>query len=105
MKSALLRWGGLLVAAVIAVGLLAGLRAPQSVAALRQKHHRIRQLQVENADLKKEIDKRQKRIRELRENRARQELETRRERKMLREDEKSVVTPGQDTGKPSPQQP
>ena len=101
MKSALLRWGGLLAAGALAVALFAGLRVPQSIHALREKHQRIRQLQVENADLSKEVEARRKRIRELQENRNQQELELRRERKMLREDEKSLVTPGQPVAPPT----
>jgi len=101
LKSALLRWGGLLAVGALAAALFAGLRVPQSINALREKHARIRQLQVENADLKKEVEARRKRIRELQENRSQQELELRRGRKMLREDEKSVVTPGQPAEPPT----
>jgi septal ring factor EnvC (AmiA/AmiB activator) len=85
----------LIAAAALAVALFAGLKVPQSINALRDKHQRIRQLQGENADLAREVEARRKRIRELQENRSQQELELRRERKMLREDEKSVITPGQ----------
>jgi septal ring factor EnvC (AmiA/AmiB activator) len=101
MKSAWWRWGGLVAAGVLAAALFAGLRVPQSINALRGKHQRMRQLQIENADLTKEIDARRQRIRELEGNRTRQELELRRERKMLREDEKSVVTP-EEPPQPSP---
>jgi len=94
MKSALLRWGGLVAVTALAVALFAGLRVQESIQALRVRHQRIRQLQVENADLKKEIESRRQRVRELRDSRSQQELEMRRERKMLRENEKSVVTPG-----------
>jgi septal ring factor EnvC (AmiA/AmiB activator) len=101
MKSALVRWGGLIAAGALAAALVVGLRVPQNVHALREKHQRIRQLQIENADLVKDLEARRKRIRDLRENRSQQELELRRERKMLREDEKSVVTPGE-PAEPSP---
>jgi septal ring factor EnvC (AmiA/AmiB activator) len=93
MKPAWWRWGGLVVACALAAALFAGLRVPQSIHALREKNHRIRQLQIENADLNKELETRRQRIRELKENRTRQELEMRQHRKMLREDEKQVVTP------------
>jgi septal ring factor EnvC (AmiA/AmiB activator) len=89
------RWGGLLVAGGLAVALLAGLRVPQAVAAWRQNHERIRQLQTETADLTKDIAMRRERIRQLRESRSRQELEMRQQRKMLRPGETTVVTPGQ----------
>jgi cell division protein FtsB len=101
MKSALLKWGALLAAGGLAVALFAALRVPQSINALWEKNQRIRQLQVENAGLKKQVEEKRKRIRELRENRDKQELETRQQRKMLRENEKSVVTPGQEPRDPS----
>ncbi len=101
MRSALLRWGLLAAAGGLAVALFAGLHVRQSVASWRQKHERVRELQTENADLKKEIERRRQRIRELEQSRARQELETRQQRKMLRENEKSVVTPGQESQEPS----
>lgn len=93
MKPAWWRWGGLVVACALAAALFAGLRVPQSIHALRLKNERIRQLQIENADLTREIEARRQRLRELQESRARQELELRRQRKMLKEDEKQVVTP------------
>ena len=98
MKPALLRWGLLVAAGALAVALFAGLRVPQSINALRERHQKIRQLQIENADLTQELEKRRRRIRELQHSRTRQELELRRERKMLREDEKSVVTPEEGQG-------
>jgi uncharacterized protein HemX len=91
----------LVAAGGLAVALFAGLRVPQSIQAFRLKQERIRQLQVENADLKKANQKRKQRLEELRHNRSQQELELRRERKMLREDEKSVVTPGTPSPDPS----
>ena len=91
----------LVAAAGLAVALFAGLRVQQSIQELRLKQDRIRQLQVENADLKKANQKRKLRLEELRHNRTQQELEMRRERKMLREDEKTVVTPGTPSPDPS----
>ncbi|MBM3746404.1 MAG: hypothetical protein FJW34_11460 [Acidobacteria bacterium] len=95
------RWVVLAAAAGLAVALFAGLRVPQSIHELRLKQERIRQLQVENADLKKANQKRRQRLEELRQNRSQQELEMRRERKMLRQDEKSLVTPGTPSPDPS----
>ena len=92
MKRPWLRWSGLAAVGVLAV-LFAGLRVPQNIHALWENYQRMRQLQIENADLNKEIEARRQRIRELKESRQRQELEMRKQRKMLRQDEKSLVTP------------
>lgn len=89
------RWGGLVAAGGLAVALLAGLRVPQAVSAWRQNHERIRQLQTEDASLRKDIEARRERVRQLRESRSRQELEVRQQRKMLRPGETTVVTPEQ----------
>jgi cell division protein FtsB len=99
MRSALLRWGGLLAAAALLVALVLVLRVPQGFSALQEKHQRIRQLQKENSDLLKENQRRQERIRQLKESSAQQEREIRERLKMLREGETSFVLPEQEKKK------
>ncbi len=78
-----------------AVLLFFGLRVPQAIATLKEKHQTIRQIQKENADLEKELAGKREQVRKLRDSRAAQELEIRRMLGYQREGETSIYVPGQ----------
>jgi cell division protein FtsB len=82
---ALLTLGG--VYAVLAM------RGPMGIPALQHKWQQIRERQQENADLRRDIDLRRVRIQRLEKNAAQQELEIRRQLKMLRPGETTFILP------------
>lgn len=89
MKIVFLRWGG--ITAAILFGLLLFTRAPQGIAALRQKHQQIRDLQRGNAELQKEIADKRDRIRKLSGSPSEQELEIRKRLKLQRAGETAII--------------
>jgi len=95
MKPFVSRVGGVLVFLCAAVLLFFGLRVPQGIAALEEKHETIRQLQKQNADLEKELAGKREHIRKLRESRTEQEMEIRRQLRYQREGETSIYVPDQ----------
>ncbi len=77
------------------------LRGPQGLPALRQRWDEIRQLEEENANLQRENDYRRDRIKKLESSVSEQELEIRKQLKLLRPGETSFILPEQ----PKPEQP
>jgi cell division protein FtsB len=77
------------------------LRGPGGLPALRQKWDEIRQFEEENANLQRENQYRRDRIKKLQGNQAEQELEIRKELKLLRPGETSFILPEQDKPKQS----
>jgi cell division protein FtsB len=71
------------------------LRGPQGLSALRQKWDEIRQLEEENATLQRENDYRRDRIKKLETSKSAQELEIRKQLKLLRPGETSFILPEQ----------
>jgi cell division protein FtsB len=71
------------------------LRGPQGVPALMDKWREIRQLEEENANLQRENDYRRDRIKKLQESPSEQELEIRKQLKLLRPGETSFILPDQ----------
>ncbi len=69
------------------------LQGPQGISALQQKRREIRQMEEENANLAREIQYRRDRIKKLQENPAEQELEVRKNLKLLRPGETSFILP------------
>jgi cell division protein FtsB len=69
------------------------LRGPQGIAALQEKRREIRKLEEENANLQRENDYRRERIRRLEESPSEQELEVRKNLKLLRPGETSFILP------------
>jgi cell division protein FtsB len=63
------------------------------IPALQHKWQQIRERQQENADLRRDIDLRRVRIQRLEKNAAQQELEIRRQLKMLRPGETTFILP------------
>ena len=78
-----------------AVLLFFGLRVPQAISTLKEKHQTIRQIQKENADLEKELAGKREQVRKLRDSRVAQEFEIRRMLGYQREGETSIYVPGQ----------
>ena len=71
------------------------LRGPQGVPALMDKWREIRRLEEDNANLQRENDYRRERIKKLRESPSEQELEIRKQLKLLRPGETSFILPEQ----------
>lgn len=88
-------------AAVLIVFVLVGiygylsLRGPQGVPALMDKWQDIRRLEEENASLQRENDYRRDRIKKLQDSPSEQELEIRKQLKLLRPGETSFILPDQ----------
>jgi cell division protein FtsB len=100
--------------AVLIVFILVGvygyvsLRGPQGVPALMDKWREIRKLEEENANLQRENDYRRERIKKLQESPSEQELEIRKQLKLLRPGETSFILPDQpkqDATKPAAAEP
>lgn len=98
MKSVFIRWGG--ITAALLVALLLFTRAPQGIAALRQRHQQIRELQQENAELQKEIADKRDRIRKLSGSTSEQEMEIRKRLKLQRPGETAIIL-GEQGNKPA----
>ena len=96
----------LAVVLVAAYGWVA-LRGPQGVDALLEKHREIRALQEQNATAAREIDRRKERIRRLKESQSEQDMEIRKQLKLLRPGETTFILPDapKDGPKPDPAQP
>jgi cell division protein FtsB len=95
-------------ALIAAYGYVA-LHGPQGIPALQQKRSEIRKLEEENANLQREIQYRRDRIKKLQESPAEQELEVRKNLKLLRPGETSFILPdvpkqpeAKPTGSPAP---
>jgi cell division protein FtsB len=71
------------------------LRGPQGVPALMDKWREIRKLEEDNANLQRENDYRRDRIKKLQESTSEQELEIRKQLKLLRPGETSFILPDQ----------
>jgi len=88
-------------AAVLIVFVLVGvygylsLRGPQGVPALMDKWQEIRRLEEENASVQRENEYRRDRIKKLQDSPSEQELEIRKQLKLLRPGETSFILPDQ----------
>ncbi len=82
-------------AAIVLIGVygIIALRGPQGVPALLEKQREIRQLEVENANLERDNRYKRERIERLRNNPSEQELEIRKQLKLLRPDETEFILP------------
>ncbi|MGH9582274.1 MAG: FtsB family cell division protein [Bryobacteraceae bacterium] len=69
------------------------LRGPQGLSVLEQKRHQIRVLEVQNADLARDIQAKKQRIERLKDDPATQELEIRKRLHMQREGETEFILP------------
>jgi cell division protein FtsB len=91
----------LAIGVVVAYGWIA-LRGPQGVEALLDKHREIRALQEQNAVVAREIERRKERIRRLKESQSEQDMEIRKQLKLLRPGETTFILPDgpKDSSKP-----
>jgi cell division protein FtsB len=89
-----------IVAALLIVGAYAivALRGPRGVPALLEKRRQIRELEEQNANLEREIQRKRQRIERLKTSPSEQEMEIRRQLKLLRPGETSFILP--DPAKP-----
>jgi septal ring factor EnvC (AmiA/AmiB activator) len=95
MKPVVFRAGRVAGLLALAVLLFFGLRVPQSIGSLKEKHQSIREMQKQNADLEKELSDKRERVRKLRDSRTEQEMEIRRQLRYQREGETSIYVPDQ----------
>ncbi len=82
----------LAVALVAAYGWVA-LRGPQGIQALLERHREIRQLQEQNAAQALENERRRERIRRLKDSTSEQEMEIRKQLKLVRPGETTFILP------------
>jgi cell division protein FtsB len=101
MSSSVRRALILIVFALMGAYGLAELRSPQGLPALKEKWNQIRQQEEENANLQRENEYRRERIKKLESSPSAQELEIRKNLKLLRPGETSFILPEQ----PRPEQP
>ncbi len=95
MSKSLLRALVLIAFALVGVYGLVELRGPQGLPALKQTWNEIRQFEEENANLQRENDYRRNRIQKLESSVSEQELEIRKNLKLLRPGETSFILPEQ----------
>jgi cell division protein FtsB len=109
-KTAMGAKGALVVLAIAIAYAWIAVKGPQGLQALLEKHREIRQLQEQNAALTREIEHRKDRIRRLEGSRSEQEMEIRKQLKLLKPGETTFIlpdgpkdpdaTPAADTAKP-----
>ena len=85
--------GAWILLAVVVVYAWIAVSGPQGLQTLLEKHREIRQLQEQNAALTREIEHRRDRIRRLEESRSEQEMEIRKQLKLLRPGETTFILP------------
>ena len=69
------------------------LRGPQGIDALLSKHREIRQLEEQNAVISRENERRREHIRRLKDSQSEQDMEIRRQLKLLRPGETTFILP------------
>jgi cell division protein FtsB len=101
-----MRRAGYIIAFALAVvyGLVA-LRGPQGVSALLDKRQEVRQLEEQNAAKAAENERRRERIRRLEESSTEQEMEIRKQLKLLRPGETTFILPDAPKTDAPPKQP
>jgi cell division protein FtsB len=101
-----MRRAGYIVAVALALvyGLVA-LRGPQGVSALLDKRQEVRQLEEQNAAKAAENERRRERIRRLEESSTEQEMEIRKQLKLLRPGETTFILPDSPKADAPPKQP
>lgn len=90
--------GPLLVGLAVGGYIWLALWGPQGVQALIAKHKEIRQLQEQNAEMKLENQRRAERIHRLENSRSEQEMEIRKQLKLLRPGETTFLLPEESPG-------
>ena len=98
------RLGVALVVALLTAGAVAFFFGPQGFHALLEKRREIRELQERNTSLAREIEQRKGRIQRLEGSRSEQEMEIRKQLKLVRPGETTFILPESPT-EPAPAQP
>jgi cell division protein FtsB len=98
-------WGIALSCAVVAAYAITALRGPQGVQVLLEKYREIRTLEAQNATAAMENQRRKERIERLRTNTSEQEIEIRKQLKLLRPGETTFILPDAPKASDSIQQP
>ena len=105
-KTAMGRKGAMILLAIVVVYAWIAVSGPQGLQTLLEKHREIRQLQEQNAALTREIEHRRDRIRRLEDSRSEQEMEIRKQLKLLKPGETTFILPEgskeQDKSAPAP---
>ena len=83
----------LLIAASVGVYVWIAIKGPQGLQTLIEKHREIRQLEEQNAELRLENERRRERIRRLGDSQSEQEMEIRKQLKLLRPGETTFILP------------
>ena len=81
------------------------MRGPQGIEALLEKRREIRQLQEQNAGMVRENKRRRERITRLEESRSEQEMEIRKQLKLVRPGETTFILPDAPKDSPKPTSP
>ena len=79
------------------------LRGPQGIQSLLEKRRLIRQMEEQNASMARENNRRRERIRLLEDNPSEQEMEIRKQLKLLRPGETTFILPDPPKKSPSPE--
>ena len=87
------RAGYILAFAVVLIYGLMAVRGPQGIQALLDKHREIRQLEEQNAAIARENQRRKERIQRLQTSTSEQEMEIRKQLKLLRPGETTFILP------------
>ena len=87
------RAGFILAFAVVLIYGVAAVRGPQGIQALLDKHREIRQLEEQNAAVARENERRMGRIQRLQTSTSEQEMEIRKQLKLLRPGETTFILP------------
>jgi cell division protein FtsB len=97
------RAGFILVITVVAAYGWVALRGPQGIPALLEKHREIRRLQEQNAGMVLENERRREHIRRLKESPSEQQMEIRKQLKLVRPGETTFILPDAPKSEPPDQ--
>ncbi|MBZ5676099.1 MAG: septum formation initiator family protein [Acidobacteriia bacterium] len=92
-KTVMGKKGAMVLLAIVIAYTWIAVSGPQGLQALLEKRREIRQLQEQNAALTREIEHRRDRIRRLEESPSEQEMEIRKQLKLLRPGETTFILP------------
>jgi cell division protein FtsB len=92
-QRAMRRSGYLVVVGLIALYGWVALRGPQGIEALLAKHREIQRLQEQNAETARENERRREHIRRLKDSQSEQDMEIRKQLKLLRKGETTFILP------------
>jgi cell division protein FtsB len=94
------RIGILAALAIVGAYAFVALRGPRGMPALMEKRREIRELEEQNANLEREIQRKRERIERLKNSPSEQEMEIRKQLKLLRPGETSFILPEKPQSEP-----